>query len=150
MKKFVCALFLCVALSSPLFSSWGFGARAGSVNGITMQFRFEQFDFIAACNYGLLDGGWSAFEAGVNFQVLEFDWSPGTWEWRLGAVSDFGYHFGDAGFFFGAFAPSRLCYTFPSAPWTVYLEFAPGVDVVPKTGFDMALCLGATYLVSFH
>ena len=155
-KTFACAAMAAAMAMVPVSATgtkgnaktqWGVGVRLGSVSGVTMQYKMDKFDVIAAGNFGLLNGGWVAGEGGVNFQIMQWnDWTPGEWAWTIGAVADAGFAFDDDKFYLGAFAPFRLNYTFPKAPWSFFVELGPGLEFLPDVNFDMEGGIGATYL----
>lgn len=157
MKKHVIATLLALALgAASLFAAdtkgnaktqWGVGGKLGSLTGVTVQYKMDKFDIIGGGNVGLWRN-WVAGEAGVNFNIMSFDWTPGQWDWTIGAVGEVGFCFDDDddGFYLGAFAPFRLNYTFPKAPWTLFVEVGPGLEILPSVDFDISAAIGGMYL----
>lgn len=141
-----CAGLACASLSASE-RKWGVGVRLGSLSGAVASYRLEPFDLVAGTNVGLVHE-WFAVEGGVDKTLMHFDWTEGDWTWSGGLTMDLGYRYDDDedGFFVGLFAPQRLNYTFPKAPWKLFVELGPGVDIVPDVAFDLSCGIGAQYL----
>lgn len=143
----LCVAPLCAAeTKGNLDHNYGVGAKAGTVSGGEFQFRCNGFDVLLGADFGALSGGWVGASAAINFNVMNFDWTPGRWSWTIGAMGAMGYALDDDGFYLGFFAPFRLNYQFPQAPWMLYVELGPGIRVCPDPSFDMEGGIGFYWL----
>jgi hypothetical protein len=158
-KKIVLVVMLVALILVPVTAAstqgaaktkFGVGLNLGTNEGVAFQYKISnQFDLIANISFGAVYG-YIGGDVGVNFKVADFDWTDGDWFLTVGVVGTPGVVIpkGDDGakFYLGAFAPVRLNYSFPKAPWSFYLTLAPGLQIVPSLGFQMQGNIGAMYL----
>jgi len=142
MKKILFSLFALIVLTAVVFSApLGVGVKVGEPTGLYVRSYTSSTSFVgvtAAWSFVhdsfLVDADYNGIYPNL-FGDVDFSYGAGV---HVGMASD--------NLRLGVRAPLALNYGIPNTPLLVFVEFAPGFDIVPETEFNLSGGAGLVYI----